>query len=62
MAKVTYTEEEAKRLKDKADYERLDTMTDEQIEEAARNDPDAPPSTPEQLKKFKREKHRWLKK
>jgi putative transcriptional regulator len=38
----------------KPDWSRLDAMTDEEIEAAARSDPDNPPSTPEQLKRMRR--------
>jgi uncharacterized protein (DUF4415 family) len=37
------TLEEAKRLKSKTDYVRLDAMTDEEIAEAVAEDPDAAP-------------------
>jgi uncharacterized protein (DUF4415 family) len=37
------TLEEAKRLKDETDYARLDAMTDEDIEKAVADDPDAAP-------------------
>lgn len=37
-----------------SDWARLDAMTDEEIEAAARSDPDAQPSTPEQLKRARR--------
>jgi putative transcriptional regulator len=35
-------------------WARLESMTDEEIEAAARSDPDNPPSTPEQLKRARR--------
>lgn len=41
-------------LKGKTDFERLKKMTEEEIEENAKNDPDAPLQTDEQLRKFKR--------
>jgi putative transcriptional regulator len=37
-----------------SDWARLDAMTDEEIEAAARADPDNQPSTPEQLKRARR--------
>ena len=49
-----YTREEIDKLKDRSDIERLKNMTEEEIEEAAKSDPDNPPLTDEQLKKFKR--------
>jgi len=51
-----YTEEEAKSLEDKTDYERLKNMTEEEIEENAKSDPDALSPTDEQLKKFRKVK------
>jgi len=36
------------------DYERLEQMTEAEIEENAKNDPDAPLLSEEDLKKFKR--------
>ena len=49
-----YTREEIEKLKDRSDIDRLKNMTEEEIEEAARSDPDNPPLTDEQLKQFKR--------
>jgi len=49
-----HTRDELKKLKDRSDIERLKNMTDEEIEEAAKSDPDNPPLTDKQLKKFKR--------
>lgn len=49
-----YTRDELEKLKDRSDIERLKKMTDEEIVEAAKSDPDNPPLTNEQLKKFKR--------
>ncbi len=56
MVDERYTEEEAKLLEDKTDYARLDKMTDEEIEENSKSDPDALSPTNEQLKKFRRVK------
>jgi len=36
------------------DYKRLENMTEDEIEENAKNDPDAPLLSDEDLKKFKR--------
>jgi putative transcriptional regulator len=38
----------------KTDWARIGAMTDEEIMAAAESDPDCPPSTPEQLARFKR--------
>ena len=38
----------------KTDWDRLDSMTDEEVLAAARSDPDAQPLTPEQLAKMRR--------
>lgn len=54
MSEKTYTLEELKKLKSKTDYERLKNMTDEEIEKAAKEDPDSALPTDEELKKFKR--------
>ncbi len=40
------------------DYERLKKMTEEEIEENAKTDPDAPLLTDEDLKKFKKIKQK----
>ena len=54
MAIVKITQEEAHRTKGVTDAEKLRQKTDEEIEEAARNDPDSALPTEEQLKEFKR--------
>ena len=54
MSTKKYTEEEAKKLEDKTDYARLKKMTEEEIEENAKTDPDALPPTEDQMKKFKK--------
>ncbi|SBS33931.1 hypothetical protein MSP8887_02051 [Marinomonas spartinae] len=38
----------------KTDYERLENMTEEEIEENAKDDPDAPLLTEEELRRFKK--------
>lgn len=58
MAKVTYTAEEAKKLKGDTDWDLVDKMTDEEIHQAALDDPDCAVSTEEDLKKFTRGVHR----
>ncbi len=54
MNEKTYTEDELKNMKSQTDYERLKNMTDEEIEQAAKDDPDSALPTDEELKKFKR--------
>ena len=54
MVDKSYTEDELKNLKSKTDYERLKAMTEEEIEQAAKDDPDSALPTDEELKKFKR--------
>jgi putative transcriptional regulator len=39
---------------DETDWERLAAMTDEEVDAAARSDPDAQPLTPEQLARMRR--------
>lgn len=39
---------------DKTDWAKFDALTDEEVEAAARSDPDNPPMTEEQLKGFRR--------
>ena len=57
MATKKYTEEELKKLKDETDYERLKDMSEEEIEECAKTDPDSKTPSDEQLKKFKKVKN-----
>ncbi|VAW58061.1 hypothetical protein MNBD_GAMMA11-398 [hydrothermal vent metagenome] len=52
MTKVKYTLEEAKKLKGKTDWEKLDGMTDEEVHQAALDDPDTQPLTKERLDEF----------
>ena len=56
MTDKSYTLEEIKKMKSKTDYERLKNMTNEEIEQAAKDDPDSALPTAEKLKKFKRVK------
>jgi len=44
----------SKPLPDRTDWARLRSMTDEEVMAAARNDPDAQPLTPEQLRTARR--------
>jgi hypothetical protein len=58
MARVRYTSEEAKKLKSGTDWEKIKSLTEQEIHEAALADPDAQPLTEEELKQFKRVVHR----
>ncbi len=49
-----YTEEELKKLKDETDYQRLRDMSEEEIEEGSKKDPDSRSPSDDQLKKFKK--------
>ena len=51
-----YTEDEAKSLCDKTDYKRLKEMTEQEVEDNSKSDPDSLTPTEEQLKKFKKVK------
>ncbi len=52
-----YSKEEIKETEDKTDYQRVKSMSDEEIEKNAQEDPDALPLTDEQIKKFKKVKN-----
>ena len=54
MADKKYTEQQAKDLKDKTDYERLKNMTEQEIEDNSENDPDSLSPTDDQMKKFRK--------
>jgi len=54
MIRVRYTAEEFKHLDGGSDLKRLAAMTEEEIIEAAKSDPDNPPLSDEELKQFKR--------
>lgn len=54
MTDKSYTLEELQKLKSRTDYERLKNMTDEEIEQAAKDDPDSALPSEEELKKFKK--------
>lgn len=56
MTTKRYTKEELEKLKDRTDYERVSHMTEEEIRRNAESDPDAPPQSEEDLKRFKRVK------
>jgi hypothetical protein len=49
-----YTEEELKILKDETDYQRLRDMSEEEIEDGSKKDPDSISPSDDQLKKFKK--------
>jgi hypothetical protein len=52
----------AARAAERVDWAKLDAMTDEEIEAAARSDPDSPPLTEEQLARMRVVVHRRRKK
>jgi uncharacterized protein (DUF4415 family) len=52
--KKMFTLSDGSMVEDLTDWERLDAMTDEEILEAAKDDPDVPPLTKEQLSRFRR--------
>jgi len=56
MATKQYTREELEELRKhgKSDLKRLEEMTEEELEEAAKSDPDSALPSDEDLKKFKR--------
>ncbi len=54
MTMKQYTLEELKKLKGKSDLDRLENMTEKELEEAAKSDPDSAWLTDEELKQFKR--------
>lgn len=58
MTKKEYTLEEIEKLKEEgkgqSDLKRLEEMTEEELEEAAKSDPDSAWPDDEELKKFKR--------
>jgi hypothetical protein len=54
--------DELQKALDAVDWARIDAMTDEEIEAAARADPDNPPLTDEELASMRRVIHRKRKK
>ncbi|WP_338845651.1 hypothetical protein V8J88_18200 [Massilia sp. W12] len=54
MAIIKITGEEALKRKGTTDWDTLDALTDEQIADAAKNDPDSDLPSDEALKNFKR--------
>ena len=61
MPIVRYTQEELAKMKGRTNEQRLKNMTEEEIETAARSDPDNPPLTDEELKQFKRPSEEYRK-
>ena len=51
-----YSKDEIKKLKDETDYKRLDSMTEEEIEENAESDPESKTPSDDELYKFKKVK------
>ena len=51
---LRYTLEELENIPDETDWERVNQMTDEEVESAALSDPDAQPLTEAELSQFKR--------
>ena len=56
MSIKKYTEEELNKLKDETDYERLNNMSDEEIEDNSISDQDSTTPSDEELNKFKKVK------
>lgn len=54
MAIKKYTKEGVDKLQDKSDYDRVNNMTEEEIVDNAKSDPDAPLQSESDLNKFKR--------
>jgi len=54
MAITKITSEEAKKIKGKTDWKKVDNLTDDEIKKAAKDDPDSALPTDEELKEFKR--------
>ncbi len=53
MAIKKISSEEAKKSKGKTDWDKVDALTEEEIEDAAKDDPDSALPTDEELKEFK---------
>lgn len=51
------TSDEVKNIKGDTDWNEVDNLTDEEIEKAAKSDPDSALPTDEELKSFKRVKN-----
>ncbi|MGI9281152.1 MAG: hypothetical protein ACR2PX_16220 [Endozoicomonas sp.] len=61
MAIVRHSQDELDKMKGETNEERLKNLTEEEIEERAKSDPDNPPLTDEQLKEFKRPSEEYQK-
>lgn len=61
MAIVRYTKEELKKMKGKTDEERLKNISEEELEKAAKADPDSDWPSEEELKKFKKPSNEYRK-
>lgn len=53
-----YTKKEIEKMKDQTDYERVKNMTEEEIRENAKSDPDTPLQSESDLENFKPAKRR----
>jgi hypothetical protein len=58
MSTKRLSAEEAKKAKGKTNWDRVDALTDEEIEEAAKADPDSALPTEEELRDFRSERAR----
>jgi hypothetical protein len=58
MAVKKVSSTEARQHKGTTDWKTVAELTDEEIEKAAKEDPDSALPTPEQLKQFKRQPHK----
>ena len=56
MPKKAHTNEDAEKMKDLTDYDRVSTMSDDEIKKNAELDPDASLQSEEDLERFKRVK------
>lgn len=56
MSIKKYLEEELKKLKDITDYERVNNLTEDEIEAGSKSDSDSLTPSDEELKKFKKVK------
>ncbi|KEQ18482.1 hypothetical protein [Endozoicomonas numazuensis] len=58
MSVKKYTKEEIDSMEEKTDYERVNSMTDEEIRENAQSDPDVPIQSEKELEQFRPAKRR----
>ncbi len=59
MPKKAHTNEDAEKMKDLTDYDRVSTMSDDEIKKNAELDSDAPLQSEKDLERFKRVKARY---